>query len=150
MQFQQDCPKDKKITALSIFWRKTWKISLDGALWCASRGIDNFSLLQLYMPYVNGKLSISWVEVCIFQQDRRKTKKLPRSKLFLWTVLKHGLLDNFTSIQRHNSYTIEKLSIKRVKICNFTRIGRKTEELERSKVQKMTLRDERTWSLYCT
>ena len=25
MQFQQDWPKDKKITALSIFWRKTWK-----------------------------------------------------------------------------------------------------------------------------
>ena len=25
MQFQQDCPKDKKITALSIFWRKTEK-----------------------------------------------------------------------------------------------------------------------------
>ena len=23
MQFQQDCPKDKKITALLIFWRKT-------------------------------------------------------------------------------------------------------------------------------
>ena len=25
MQFQQDWPKDKKITALFIFWRKTWK-----------------------------------------------------------------------------------------------------------------------------
>ena len=25
MQFQQDWPKDKKITALSIFWRKTEK-----------------------------------------------------------------------------------------------------------------------------
>ena len=23
MQFQQDCPKDEKITALLIFWRKT-------------------------------------------------------------------------------------------------------------------------------
>ena len=37
-------------------------------------------------------------------------------------------IDNFTSIQRHNSYTIGKLSTRRVKICNFTRIGRKTEE----------------------
>ena len=26
MQFRQDWPKDKKITALSIFWRKTEKI----------------------------------------------------------------------------------------------------------------------------
>ena len=33
MQFQQDWPKDKKITALSIFWRgKLRKISIDGAL----------------------------------------------------------------------------------------------------------------------
>ena len=37
-------------------------------------------------------------------------------------------IDNFTSIQRHNSYTMGKLSIRRVKLCNFTRIGRKTEE----------------------
>ena len=59
MQFQKDWPKDQKITALLIFGGKLRKISLDGALWCASRGIDNFSLSQLYMPYVNGKLSIS-------------------------------------------------------------------------------------------
>ena len=31
-------------------------------------------------------------------------------------------------IQLHDPYTIGKLSIRRVKICNFTRIGRKTEE----------------------
>ena len=29
IQFQQDWPKDKQITALLIFCRKTWKISLD-------------------------------------------------------------------------------------------------------------------------
>ena len=40
----------------------------------------------------------------------------------------HGGIDIFTSIQRHNSYTIAKLSIRRAKICNFSRIGRKTEE----------------------
>ena len=37
-------------------------------------------------------------------------------------------IDNFTSIQRHNPYTIGKLTIRRVKICNFSRIGCKTEE----------------------
>ena len=31
---------------------------------------------QLYMPYVNGKLSISWLEICIFEKDGRKTKKI--------------------------------------------------------------------------
>ena len=46
------------------------KISLDWALWCTSRGIDNFSLSQLFGPYGNGKLSISGVKICNFQQDR--------------------------------------------------------------------------------
>ena len=48
----------------------------------------------------------------------------------------------YTATQRHNSSTIGKLFIRRVKICNFSRIGRKIEEEEHSKVQKMTLRDE--------
>ena len=47
MQVEQDWPKDKKVTALSIFWRKT-DISDDGALWCGSREIDIFSLSQLF------------------------------------------------------------------------------------------------------
>ena len=70
MQFQKDCPKDKNLRLFSFFGGKLGKISLEWALWCGSREIDNFSLSQLYMPYVNGKLSISWVEICIFQKDR--------------------------------------------------------------------------------
>ena len=80
----------------------------------------------------------------------RKAKKLPLSKLFLSMVFKHGLLEGINisiSIQLHDPRTIGKLSIRRVKICNFTRLGRKTEEKELSKVQEMTLLDERTWSL---
>ena len=33
------------------------------------------------------------------------------------------------SIQLHDPFTIGKLSIRRVKICNFTRIGPKTKKL---------------------
>ena len=32
------------------------------------------------------------------------------------------------SIQLHNPYTVGKLSIRRVKLCNFSRIKRNTEE----------------------
>ena len=53
-----------------IFFPENRKFSLDWALWCASRGIDNFSLSQLIRPYIYGKLSISWVEICNFQRDR--------------------------------------------------------------------------------
>ena len=45
-----------KITALLIFFAwKLRKISLDWALWCTSRGIDNFSLLQL------NQLLLPWI-----------------------------------------------------------------------------------------
>ena len=79
----------------------------------------------------------------------RKTKKLLCSKLSLdgpkaWAP--RGI-DNFTAIQCHYPYTMEKLFLRRVKICNFSRIGRKTEEEEHSKVQKLTFPDKLTWSL---
>ena len=56
MQFQQDWPRDKKITALLIFCRKTEKFrstELYGA------PLEGSTKSQLHMPYVNGKLSIS-------------------------------------------------------------------------------------------
>ena len=42
MQFQQDWPKDKKLQLFKFFTRKLREISLDWALWCASREISNF------------------------------------------------------------------------------------------------------------
>ena len=36
------------------------------------------------------------LKYAIFSRAGRKTKKLPRSKLFLCTVLKHGLLEGST------------------------------------------------------
>ena len=35
----------------------------------------------------------------------RKTKKLPCSKLFLWTVLKHGLLEGSTILLQYSAIT---------------------------------------------
>ena len=58
-------------------------------------------------------------------------------------------IDISISMQLHNPYTVGKLSIRRVKVCNFSRIGRNTEEQEHSEVQKKVLRRERTWSLCC-
>ena len=37
-------------------------------------------------------------------------------------------IDNFISIQLHKRYAVGKLSIRRAKICNFGRIGRKKEK----------------------
>ena len=87
MQFQQDWPKDEKVTTLHFFASKLFcslsrfscliihasklrKLSPDWALWCASREMGIFSLSQLHRAYVFAKLSISWAEICNSQQDR--------------------------------------------------------------------------------
>ena len=79
------------------------------------------------------------LKYAVFSRTGCKTKKLRRSKLFLSMVFKHGLLEGSTILLQysgHNPYTIGKLSIRQVKICNFSRIGRKTEEQDHSKFQK--------------
>ena len=99
MEFQQDCPKDKKFTALLIFWRKTEKYrstelygaALEGStifLCCSSLGSTSMESCQL----ADLKYAISSSTGC-------KTKKLPRSKLFLSMVFQHGLLEGSTSEQ---------------------------------------------------
>ena len=57
------------------------------------------------MPNVNRKLSISSVENAFFIRTGRNTKKLPHSKLFLWMVFKHGLLEGSTILLKYTAIT---------------------------------------------
>ena len=100
MEFQQDWPKDKKITALLIF---------------LPENLENFRPNELYGAALEGStiflcrssLGCTSVESCqladlkyaIFSRKGCKTKKLPRSKLFLSMVFKPGLLKGSTSEQ---------------------------------------------------
>ena len=59
MQFEHDRPKDKKITALLIFWPENLEKYRPTEHYGAALEIDNFSLSQLFGQYGNGKLSIS-------------------------------------------------------------------------------------------
>ena len=70
------------------------------------------------------------LKYAIFSGTGRKTKKLRCSKLFLSMVSKllYRGIDLSISIQLHHPYTVGKLSIRRVKVCNFSRIERNTEE----------------------
>ena len=45
------------------------------------------------------------LKYAFFSTTGRKTKKLPRSKLFLWTVLKHGLLEGSTILLQYSAIT---------------------------------------------
>ena len=96
MQFQQDCPKDKKLQLFQFLAENLGKFcsaehhggALEGStifLCCSSLGCTSMESCQL-----------ADLKYAIFSSTGRKTKKLPRSKLFLWTVLKHGLLEGST------------------------------------------------------
>ena len=50
----------------------------------------------------------------IFSTTGRKTKKLPRSKLFLCTVLKHGLLEGSTFLLQYSAITRTPLESSRL------------------------------------
>ena len=58
MQFQQDWPKIKELQ-LFQFLAENLQNFARLTIWCASRGIDNFSLSQLFGQYGNVKLSIT-------------------------------------------------------------------------------------------
>ena len=45
------------------------------------------------------------LKYALFSGTGRKTKKIPRLKLFLWTVFKHGLLEGSTILLQHSAIT---------------------------------------------
>ena len=51
------------------------------------------------------------------------------SSRFNWRKVWTGVKCNFSSAYRHNQYVVGKLSISRVRMWNFTRIGPKTKKL---------------------
>ena len=105
MQFQQDWPKDSKITALLNFCQKTEKfrsselydVPLEGStifLYRSSLGRTSMESCRL-----------AELKYAIFSGTGRKTKKLRCSKLFLSMVSKHGLLEGSTFLFQYSSIT---------------------------------------------
>ena len=45
------------------------------------------------------------LKYAIFSRTGGKTKKLPLSRLFLWTVFKHGLLEGSTILLQYSAIT---------------------------------------------
>ena len=49
------------------------------------------------------------LKYAILSRTGCNTKKLPRSKLFLWTVFKHGLLEGSTILLKYSTITRTRL-----------------------------------------
>ena len=106
MQFQQDWPKDKRNYSSFNF---------------LAENLEKFRSTELYGGPLEGStiflcrssLGSTAMESCrlpelkyaIFSRAARKTKILPRSKLFLSMAFKHGLLDGSTFLFQHSSMT---------------------------------------------
>ena len=84
-------------------------------------------------------------------QDVR-LKKLPCSKLFIWTVFKHGLLEGSTILLQYSAITrtpLESSPLGELKYAISAGYDVRPKNKSIRKCKKMTMRDGRTWSLYC-
>ena len=113
MQFQQDGPKDKKLTALLIFWLKTEKFRSTELCGAPLEGLTIFLNRSSRCCMSMESFRLAELKDAFFSRTGSKTKKLRRSNLFL-SVLKHGLLEGstFFLIQLHKPYTVGKLLIR--------------------------------------
>ena len=98
MQFQQDWPKDKKITALEMFWLKT----------------EKFRSTELYAPRERSTIflyrsstgrtplnssRLAELKYAFFRRTGRNNERLRRSNLFSLMIFKHGLLEGSVFFQ---------------------------------------------------
>ena len=112
IQFQQDWPKDEKITALLNFCRKTETFRSTELYDAPLQG----STIFLYRSSL-GRTSmescrLAELKYAIFSGTGRKTKKLRCSKLFLSTVSK--LLEGSTFLFQYSSITHTPLESSRL------------------------------------
>ena len=109
MQFQQDWPKDNKITALSIFGRKTEKCRSTEHYGAALEGLTTFLCRSSLVSTAMESCRLPELRYVIFSWKGSKNKKLPRSKLFLSIAFKHGHLKGSTFLFQYSSMTLTPL-----------------------------------------
>ena len=76
MQFQQDWPKDKKITALSIFWQKTEKFRSTEHYGTALEGSTTFLCRSSLGSTAMESCRLPELKYAFFRRTGRKTKKI--------------------------------------------------------------------------
>ena len=130
MQFHKDWPEDKKYSFFMFFPENLEKFRLTERYGAPLERSTIFSYRSSTRRTPLDSSRLSELKYPFFSRRGRNTKKLRRSNLFPLTIFKHGLLEGstFFSNTAPKPYKVGKLSIRRVKICNFSRIGRKTEE----------------------
>ena len=100
MEFQQDCPKNKKIySSFSVVAENLEKFRSTELCGAALEGSTIFLCHSSLGCASMESCKLADLKYAIFSSTGCKTKKSPRSKLFLSMVFKHGLLEGSTSEQ---------------------------------------------------
>ena len=120
MQFQQDCPKDKKITALSIFLAENLeKFRSTEHYGAPLEGSTIFLCRSSFACTSTDSCRLPELKYAIFSRTGCKTKKLWRSKLFLSMDFKHGLLEGSTILLQYNAITHTPLESSRLEELKY-------------------------------
>ena len=110
MEFQQDCPKDKKIYSSLIFWPENLEKYRSTELYDAPL---EGSTIFLYRSSTSStpldSSGLAELKYAFFSRTGRITRKLRRSKLFQLTIFKHGLLEGSTILLQYSSISRTKL-----------------------------------------
>ena len=99
MQFQQDWPKDKNHSSFNFWPENLQKFRSTELYGAALEGSTNFLCRSSFGCTSMESCQLADSKYAIFGSRGCKTKKLPRSKLFLSMVFKHELLEGSTSEQ---------------------------------------------------
>ena len=105
VQFQEDWPKDKKYSSFNFLAENLEKFRSTELYGAALEGSTIFLCRSSLGSTVMESCRLPELKYAFLRRTGRKTKKLPRSKLFLWTALKHGLLDGSTILLQYSAIT---------------------------------------------
>ena len=98
--------KIKKITALLLFWPENLEKYRSTELYGAPREGSTIFLCPSSLGSTSlESCPLAELKYAIFSRAGRKTKKLPRSKLFLLMAFKHGLQEGSTFLFQDSSMT---------------------------------------------
>ena len=114
MQFQQDCPKDKKLQLFQFFGGNLEKFRSTKHYGAPLEGLTIFLCRSSLGSTAMESCRLPELKYAIFSRTGCKTKKLLRSKLFLWMVFKHGLLEGSTFLFQYSSMTRAPLESRRL------------------------------------
>ena len=105
MQLQKDWPKDKNYSCFNFLAENLEKFRSTEHYGAAHEGSTIFLCHSSTCRMSMESCRLAELKYAFFRKTGRKTKKLPRSKLFLWTVLKHGFLEGSTILLQYSAIT---------------------------------------------